>query len=423
MDALEFNKISAGVLGSFLAFMLFGWAGDIIYGTGEDGHHDHHDQAFIIELPDADTAVVEVVEDLPSMAEILLASSAAGGESLWRQCAACHKLEDGANGVGPHLYDVIGRPKGAVAEYAYSDAMASFPGEWTPEAMYAFLESPKGYIPGTKMGYNGMRRSEDRGNMIAYLASISGTDLSPYMVEEEASAADVIAPVMEEAVEEASTMVEDATTAVADAADAVMDDATDAVETAVAAATETADAVMEDATDAMDSATEAVSEAADTATAEAAEAATSVVGALASVQEQVTEQVADATAAVTEVVETATEAVADATAAVPAFMANADAAAGESLFRQCAACHKIEDGARGTGPHLYEVVGRDKGSVEGFRYSNTLAEMDGVWGYEELSGFIANPREYAPGTRMSFRGIRDEQDRANLIAYLESASQ
>ncbi|MBB5515273.1 cytochrome c2 [Rubricella aquisinus] len=418
MDALEFNKIAAGVLGSFLAFMLFGWAGDIIYGTGEAGHKDHHEQAFVIELPDADTAVAEVAEEAPSIAEILLAANAADGETLWRQCAACHKLEDGANGVGPHLYDVIGRPKGAIEEYAYSDAMANFGGEWTPEAMYLFLENPKGYMPGTKMGYNGMRRSEDRGNMIAYLASVSGTDLAPYITEavaEEApqAASDAAAPVSdapataEEAVEaveeEANAIVEEATTAVAEAAEAVTEEATEmadaataAVESAAADVTAALTVVQEEATEQVASATEAAEEATAAAT----------------------ETAQDATAAATEAVAEATEAV-----ALPAFMASADAAAGEQVYRQCRACHVADAPTNRVGPHLVDIVGREKASVDGFRYSDALTSLEGNWGYEELNGFLENPREYAPGTRMTYNGLRSEQDRANVIAYLESLSQ
>ncbi len=98
--------------------------------------------------------------------------------------------------------------------------------------------------------------------------------------------------------------------------------------------------------------------------------------------------------------------------------ASADASKGERLFRQCSACHKLERGANGTGPYLYGVVDREKGVADGFGYSDTLAGMDGSWTPANLNGFIANPREYAPGTSMAYRGLSDPEDRANLIAYL-----
>ncbi|WP_127108624.1 c-type cytochrome [Pararhodobacter zhoushanensis] len=102
-------------------------------------------------------------------------------------------------------------------------------------------------------------------------------------------------------------------------------------------------------------------------------------------------------------------------------------AAGEGLWRQCRSCHQIGEGARnGTGPLLTDVVGRHAGGVEGFRYSNpmTQAGEEGlIWTPETLDAFLADPRGYMRGTRMSFRGLRDEADRQAMIAYLQSQSQ
>ena len=101
-------------------------------------------------------------------------------------------------------------------------------------------------------------------------------------------------------------------------------------------------------------------------------------------------------------------------------IAAADIGKGEKVFGKCKACHKLEDGANGTGPHLFNTVNRDKGSIEGFGYSTTLAEMEGSWGYEELNAFLTNPKGYVKGTKMSFSGLKKDADRANLIAYLET---
>jgi cytochrome c len=119
----------------------------------------------------------------------------------------------------------------------------------------------------------------------------------------------------------------------------------------------------------------------------------------------------------------AEEAPAEAASAEPAvpfeeLLAAADPAAGERLWRQCQACHKL-DGTDGTGPHLNGVVGRAKASVEGFKYSDALLAMAGdVWSPENLSAFLENPKAYAPGTRMSYNGMARPEDRAALIAYL-----
>ena len=102
--------------------------------------------------------------------------------------------------------------------------------------------------------------------------------------------------------------------------------------------------------------------------------------------------------------------------------ATADAAEGERLWRQCSACHALEAGVNGVGPYLHGVVGRAKHSAEGFGYSDALLGQDGDWSAENLSAFIENPREYAPGTAMSYNGMRDVEDRANLIAYLATVT-
>lgn len=98
--------------------------------------------------------------------------------------------------------------------------------------------------------------------------------------------------------------------------------------------------------------------------------------------------------------------------------ATADAAAGEKVFAKCKACHKV-DGADGTGPHLNGVVDRAKASVAGFGYSDAIKAMAAEsWTPENLDHFLANPKGYMPGTKMSFAGLPKVQDRANLIAWL-----
>ena len=115
----------------------------------------------------------------------------------------------------------------------------------------------------------------------------------------------------------------------------------------------------------------------------------------------------------TEVVEVADPPVAE-------LLAVADVAAGEKEWKSCRSCHSNEAGGRGSGPYLHGVVGRDVAAVDGFNYSGSLVAVAQVWGPEELYGFLKNPKEYAPGTAMNFRGIEDPEDRANLIAYLDS---
>lgn len=103
-------------------------------------------------------------------------------------------------------------------------------------------------------------------------------------------------------------------------------------------------------------------------------------------------------------------------------LASADPAAGAKVFRKCAACHTAAAGAgHKQGPNLWNVVGRDKGSIGDFAYSSTLAEMAGNWGYKELNGFIENAKGYAPGTKMNFK-LKKPSDRANVLAYIQTLS-
>lgn len=164
-DTMTMTKAFGAFCGAFLILLLAKWAAEGLYHV--DGHGE---QAYSIEVEETDAPAEEVVE-VP-FEEVYASADAGAGERLWRQCQACHKLEDGANGTGPHLYGVVGRDKGSVAAYGYSDTLASMEGDWTPENLSGFLENPREYAPGTKMSYSGMRDVNDRANLIAYMASI-----------------------------------------------------------------------------------------------------------------------------------------------------------------------------------------------------------------------------------------------------------
>jgi cytochrome c len=103
-----------------------------------------------------------------------LAALVQRGERLFGACASCHTREaGGANGQGPAMWNVFGRTAGTHAGFGYSAAMSAYGQPWTYENLYAFLERPSGYISGTAMSYAGLRRSEDRVALVAYLHSLS----------------------------------------------------------------------------------------------------------------------------------------------------------------------------------------------------------------------------------------------------------
>lgn len=106
---------------------------------------------------------------------------------------------------------------------------------------------------------------------------------------------------------------------------------------------------------------------------------------------------------------------------VAPLLAAAKAEEGEKKFKACAACHTVDKGgANRVGPNLWETIGKKKAGVGGFAYSKGLVEKGGEWSYEDLNLFLANPKGFVPGTKMTFAGIAKAQDRADLIAYLRA---
>ncbi len=165
LDTMTFTKAAGGLFGALLVFLLGSWAAEELYHVDASG-----EQAYVIDTGEEEADVAEVEE--VDFATVLASAEPDKGARLFRQCSACHKLEDGANGTGPYLYGIVGRPKAASEGFNYSETLANMGGEWTPENLSGFLESPRDYAPGTSMSYSGMRKVEDRANLIAYLATI-----------------------------------------------------------------------------------------------------------------------------------------------------------------------------------------------------------------------------------------------------------
>ena len=97
-----------------------------------------------------------------------------------------------------------------------------------------------------------------------------------------------------------------------------------------------------------------------------------------------------------------------------------DAAAGEKVFKKCKACHTLEEGKNRVGPSLAGVVGRAAGTVEGYKYSKAMKESGLTWDEATLDTFLTKPKDLVKKTKMAFAGLKKEEDRANVIAYLKA---
>jgi cytochrome c len=170
MGTMEITKIVGAACGALLIYLMINWAGESLYHVGSEGHGDEVTAAYIIEVSET-SGDTEAAEG-PSFEDLMASADADKGAKGFSKCKACHKIEDGANITGPTLFGVVDRAIASVAGYKYSDALLGMEGNWDAAALDAFLASPKNYAPGTKMGFAGVKKDEDRANLIAYLATI-----------------------------------------------------------------------------------------------------------------------------------------------------------------------------------------------------------------------------------------------------------
>ena len=103
------------------------------------------------------------------------------------------------------------------------------------------------------------------------------------------------------------------------------------------------------------------------------------------------------------------------------YLASADAAKGEQVFKKCAACHNADPGgANALGPALFGTMGKAIAGHPGFAYSDALKGVGGSWDWDKMSAWLANPKKFAPGTKMTFAGLSNPEDRAALLLFLNS---
>lgn len=163
-DTMTVTKAAAALFGALLVFLVGKWVAEELYHTGV-----HGEPSFVV-----DTGAGEVKEEVEEVSfdELMAQADIGKGAKVFKKCSACHKLEKGANGTGPYLYGVVGRPVGTAEGFGYTDAMAGLGGDWTPDRLNEFLIKPSAYVSGTAMSFAGLKKVGDRVNLIAYLDSL-----------------------------------------------------------------------------------------------------------------------------------------------------------------------------------------------------------------------------------------------------------
>jgi len=171
MSGLEVNKIIASVIVAILVVVIIGYAADILMNIHPDGNKE---VAYKIELPvsnpSENTPAVQMETTIEPISALLMNASIEKGEKIYKKCGSCHNYQKGsANKVGPNLWNIINRSKASVDGFAYSDSLAKFGGIWSYEELAAFVYKPKEYIVGTKMNFAGLKKVEDRANLVLFL--------------------------------------------------------------------------------------------------------------------------------------------------------------------------------------------------------------------------------------------------------------
>lgn len=170
LDTMTITKAVGGVCGALLIYLLGGWVGDTLFSMG-GGHGGEQVASYVIETDTGDGGAAE--EEPMDFTTLMASADASKGERVFGKCRACHKI-DGNNSTGPHLDGVVGRQIDAVDGFGYSGALEQVGETWTPENLFHFLENPRSAAPGTIMSFAGLKKPEDRVNLIAYLESLGG---------------------------------------------------------------------------------------------------------------------------------------------------------------------------------------------------------------------------------------------------------
>jgi cytochrome c len=171
MDSFELNKVIGAILGTCIVLLVTSFAAGAIFAPvmpAKPGYEIAVKEEAAAGGKEAAAAASEPIEKL------LQTASVEKGEAAAKKCAACHTFEkNGPNRVGPNLYGIVGDKKGEGRGFNFSAAMKAKGGEWTYEDLNQFISNPKGFIPGTAMGFAGIQKDSERADVIDYLHTLA----------------------------------------------------------------------------------------------------------------------------------------------------------------------------------------------------------------------------------------------------------
>jgi len=167
MFGSDLKKLVGAILATGLTVMVIGFIGDMLVQPKKQ-------KATTMTAATSPPIAAKEAAKVKSVASLLATADPAAGKKISKKCKSCHDLTaKKKRGIGPPLWDIVQAGKASNGKFKYSSALSGVGGKWSYEDLDAFLDSPKGFMKGTKMAFPGVKKAKDRANLIAFLRSLS----------------------------------------------------------------------------------------------------------------------------------------------------------------------------------------------------------------------------------------------------------